>query len=188
MKKRQLLLMGVSVLFLAACSANDQSMTHQMKDMTQQINYIQVNEASLQKDFEADLKDTEDLSNMTDQKSRVQKNLKKRQDAHAKAKEDLSQLHDETEQKKTKDSTFHSTSRDTLKTIEGYLTEYEQVLKQETAYYQLIAGDKASTADFEDQMAEINQTHQKAQDQLKKVEGKLQNLSEAIMKEEGKDA
>lgn len=189
MNKRQLLIVGMSALFLSACSANDTGdMTHQMTDMTQQLNYIQVNEASLEDDFEADLKDSADLKNMTNKKARVQKNLKKRQDALAQAKEDLQHLHNATEQKQTEDSTFRSTSRDTLKTIETYLTQYEQVLKQESDYYALIAGDKASTADFEDQLQTINHTHQSAQEALKKVEGKLDNLNKAIAKEEGKDA
>ncbi|MDO4671116.1 MAG: hypothetical protein Q4A67_06565 [Aerococcus sp.] len=189
MKPRQLLLVGISALALAACSAReDSNMTQQMTDMTQQINYIQVNEASLQEDFEADIKDNPELTTLTNGKARVQQNLKKRQEALASAKEDLNKLRESTEQKKTDDSTFRSTSRDTLQTIEGYLNDYDQLLQQEANYYALIASDEAKTADFEDQLADLDQKHQQVQEQLQNIEGKLTNLNNAIEKEEGKDA
>lgn len=185
MKKRLLLLIGVSTLFLGACdSVKSGDMRSDIDTIAQQINYIQANEQTLQKDFEADIASNPELETMGKENARVSKNLNERLDAADKISENLDALKEDTEQVESQNSMFKSTSRDTIRAIETYLKSYRELMNEENKYYQSLAGDKATAATFEDTIDDLNFKHKETQEQLNKLQKKIDHLREAITREE----
>lgn len=185
MKKRLLLLIGMSTLFLGACGALKSGDMHSDIDtIAQQINYIQVNEQTLQQNFEADIESNPELETLGRKNARVYKNLNERLDAVANANENLQALKETTEQVQSQNSMFKSTSRDTIRAIEDYLKNYRSLLDEEQKYYQSLAGDEATAATFEDTIQTLNTKHKDVQEQLKKLQKKIDNLRDAIAREE----
>ena len=193
------ILLLATIIILTACGTNivrsERTFTLLQENITKIVNElseIQLQESYIQKDFEATLNASEDLSDFTDIESDIYKNLNQRQN-HLKAlnelNEKLKKLKDEianedfSNDKQLQDQV--NTITDALdplhQDLQVYIDDYTASLKPEKETYQSVANKKIDYHSFANVFDNINTLNRTNLINLEKVLGYFEQINANII-------
>lgn len=189
----------VTVFMITACKNNivrsERTFTLLQENITNIVNElseIQLQESYIQKDFEATLNASDDLSAFTKLDSKIYKNLDQRKmhlDNLSQLNEDLLKLRDELSNEDfSKDKNLQSqvqTITDALsplsKDLQIYIDDYQASLKPEKETYQSVANKEIDYHSFANVFVNINTLNQTNLINLEKVLGYFENINANII-------